>query len=90
MKIFLSKGRLVVSREIKYVMIQDSSPILLSGAMQHSDFKHLNPTSAGMVRLNYDEENNRYIAFCYGESISLSMKPAKTDDRMIELMFNDY
>lgn len=76
--------------EMKYVMIDDCIPIIFSSAMQHSDFKHLNPTSAGMVRIDRVEGECRFTAQCYGKSVSLNMKPAITDSKCIEYMFNDY
>ena len=40
---------------------------------QHKMFKHLNPISAGFVRLKVDEAGKAYYD-CYGDSFSLGIK----------------
>jgi hypothetical protein len=78
---------------MKYVMIGNILPILFTEAMNHSDFKcNGDITSAGMCsidsRLKYDKDAGKYfvekIVHCYGESISLNLKPAEKDAERIK------
>jgi len=76
---------------MKYVMVDDIKPILFSEMMQHSDFKDIgNITSAGMCRINaklkrFDGHiSTEKTVCCYGESISLKLKPAKQDEKYIK------
>lgn len=69
---------------IKYVIIDNSYPVLFTGAMAHSDFKNhgFNITSAGFVDIG-DPKN----PCTYGKSMSLGLEPDKPqDDILIEIM----
>lgn len=77
-----------MSKELKYVMI-DIKPILFSNMMQHKEFKHLNPTSAGFCRIS-EREDGDFAVITYGESVSLSLKPKDQDARLIENILNEY
>lgn len=78
---------------MKYVMIDGIMPILFTEAMNHKDFIHRgNITSAGMckinAKINWDRYAEEYIVekevVCYGESISLKLKPAEQDAKYIK------
>jgi hypothetical protein len=72
---------------LKYVIINHSLPVLFGEYLKHSDFICVGlVTSAGKVSI--DTENR--AVFCFGESISLKLKPAKGDDEMIRRLFFDY
>ena len=76
-----------MSKEMKYI-VTNSYPILFTQCQQHSDFRHFNPSSAGMCRI--DHEDGKFVAECYGESISLKLKTNPQDKIFIELMLNHY
>lgn len=54
---------------MKYVKVGDyNSIIIFPMTIEHSKFKHLDPTSAGFCNIS----NNKVT--CFGESISLELK----------------
>lgn len=65
----------------KYIKTRQGLIIVFSAAMQHSDFQHFEPVSAGFIGfgVNKDGEN---ICYCYGESISLGLKSDPDDTRI--------
>lgn len=75
-----------MSKEMKYVIVDDSCPILFSLGQRHGDFGRMRPSSAGKCRIYF--ENDKFKVDCYGESIDLKLKPDEHDSRMIELMLN--
>jgi hypothetical protein len=77
-----------MSREIKYVISNNSCPILFPSALNHSDFQHFHPTSAGMCCINKD--GDKFKVDCFGESVSLKLKPAGNDHIHIEIMLNHF
>lgn len=77
-----------MSKEMKYVIINECQPILFTSGQQHSDFGYMKPTSAGICRIQY--EDGTFVAECYGESISLKLKPTEYDRKRIERMLNHY
>jgi hypothetical protein len=77
-----------ITKEMKYVVVNDTQPILFSTSQKHSEFKHFNITSAGFCAIRYT--NSQYEVSCYGESISLNLKPKDYDHKAIELMLNEY
>jgi len=77
-----------MSKEMKYVIVDDVLPNLFSLGQPHGTFGYMHPTSAGKCRIQY--EGGRFVVECYGESIDLKLKPAEHDARMIEHMLNDY
>lgn len=76
------------SRKMKYVIFDDSMVILFTLGQQHGDFKYLKPTSAGFCKIWF--ENEKFGVSCYGESVSLDLKPAVTDEWVIGKMLNEY
>ena len=74
------------SKEMKYVIIGECFPILFTQGQQHCDFTHLKPTSAGFCKFSYKDDISKVE--CYGESISLNLKPGQYDEKIIESSFN--
>ena len=66
--------------EHKYIKLKDyNSFIIFPKIIEHSKFKYLNPISAGFCYLN----ENKLIAECYGESISLGIKSDSEDTKFL-------
>jgi hypothetical protein len=57
----------------KYVITEDKVIIVFPELIQHSEFKHFNPTSAGFISIGVNKQGNPSCS-CYGESISLGLK----------------
>lgn len=76
------------SKKIKYVIFDTSKVILFTLGQQHGDFGYLKPTSAGFCNIWF--ENEKFDVSCYGESVSLNLKPAVTDEQVIRSMLNEY
>jgi hypothetical protein len=68
----------------KYIRTSNNCIIVFSGAMNHSDFKHLNPVSAGFISIGVDKDGNPDCE-CYGESSSLDMKADEKDSMRAKL-----
>ena len=79
-----------MSKELKYIISDEMFPIIFSPAIQHSDFRNFKPTSAGMCRIRKEEDGGGFIVDCYGESISLKLKPGDHDEAVIRLLLNEY
>jgi hypothetical protein len=70
---------------MKYVIVDNVFPIIFSDGMKHSDFIHRGEiTSAGMIKISGDEVH------CYGESVSLKLKPDVTDELRIKTMLERF
>lgn len=70
---------------MKYVIIDEVFPIIFSDGMNHNDFKyHGKITSAGRICFTDNK------VFCFGESTSLKLKPAETDELRINTMLEKY
>jgi hypothetical protein len=85
--------------DAKYVIIDGCKPVIFSGANQHSDFRSVGDiTSAGFVSIEEVDtpEGSRiytvkmFKAHCFGESVSLKMKPSDFDEYLIERLLNPY
>ena len=77
-----------MSKEMKYVIINEMSPILFGLEMKHSDFEHMKVTSAGKCRIYF--ETDRFIVDCFGDSISLNLTSDEKDKGRIERLLNHY
>lgn len=64
-------------RRVKYIKTNIGCIIAFPEAMNHSDFRFLNPVSAGFLELNTLGDKPYYSA--YGESESLGLKPDVID-----------
>ena len=65
----------------KYIITKDNDIIIFSAAMNHSDFKHMNPIRAGFISIGVDKEGNPDCS-CYGRSISLDMESDPQKDTL--------
>lgn len=77
-----------MSKNCKYIMLDDNFPILFHCGLPHKDmankFSGHSITSAGFVEIR---DNTVYVS---GESVSLELKPEKDDDYWIKkLLTND-
>jgi hypothetical protein len=77
-----------MSKEMKYVIIDECLPILFSIGQRHGDFGRMKPTSAGKCRIYYEE--GKFTAECYGGSIDLNLNCHIKDKNRIEIMLNQY
>jgi hypothetical protein len=77
-----------MSKEMKYVIVDNCCPILFSLGQRHGDFGYMKPTSAGKCSIHYDD--GKFTAECYGESIGLKIKCDIQDRSVIEFMLNQY
>lgn len=69
----------------KYIKTQDGEIILFPEIMQHKEFKHFTPISAGFFHISAD-----YEVQCYGESISLNLKSDEEDTKIAKRQFNTF
>lgn len=78
---------------VKYVVTKEREIIVFSELMQHSDFKHFQPISAGFISFGVDKGGNPSCS-CYGESISLGIKSNPEEDTLMAKrqlnMLDDY
>lgn len=78
---------------VKYVITKEREIIVFSELMQHSDFKHFQPISAGFISFGVNKEGNPSCN-CYGESISLGIKSNPEEDTLMAKrqlnMLDDY
>ena len=61
------------SKKFKYITTLDTA-IIFNELLQHKEFKHFNPETAGFCQILYNVDSQRYEATCFGESISLELK----------------
>ena len=64
---------------VKYVVTKDNEIIVFGELMQHKDFKHMNPISAGFIAFGINKQGNP-TCNCYGKSISLGLKSREDID----------
>jgi hypothetical protein len=76
----------------KYVIYDYCFPVIFTEGMAHDSVKTgREPTSAGFfnVRPDTDPNANGFIhVTCYGESVSLNLKPSDFDSRILESFLN--
>ncbi len=65
----------------KYVKLKSNKIIIFSECYSHSDFKHLEPVSAGFIRFYAVHEYEVQVE-CYGESTGLGLKHAPEDTQL--------
>jgi hypothetical protein len=66
----------------KYIKTEDKEIIVFGEIMLHSDFKHMNPISAGFISFGINEEGNPTCK-CYGGSISLGLPSDEEEDTFL-------
>ena len=59
--------------KVKYIVTQNKELIVFGELMQHKEFAHFNPISAGFISFGINKDGNPSCS-CYGESISLGIK----------------
>jgi len=69
-------------KKIKYIKTKDKEIIVFGEIMVHSDFKHMNPISAGFIYFGIDEDGNPTCT-CHGESISLGLVSDEEEDTFL-------
>jgi hypothetical protein len=77
----------------KYIITKDKEIIVFPELLQHSEFKHFQPISAGFISFGVNKQGNPSCS-CYGESISLGLKSNLEEDTVIAKrqlnMLDDY
>jgi len=63
----------------KYIKTKDNEIIVFGEIMVHSDFRNMNPVSAGFISFEINEDGNPTCK-CYGESISLGLPSDEEQD----------
>jgi len=63
----------------KYVITENKDIIVFSELLQHSEFKHFNPISAGFISFGVNKEGNPTCS-CYGKSVSLRLESNPGED----------
>jgi hypothetical protein len=67
----------------KYIKTKDYEIIVFSEAIFHSEFRNMNPVSAGFISFGINEEGNPTCS-CYGESISLRLQSDEEDTELAQ------
>lgn len=75
----------------KYIRTAQNQIIMFSEGIQHSTFRHMNPVSAGFVKIisTFDEKDGCVVKMeCYGESEGLGLKSEEViDTKLLEVQF---
>lgn len=66
----------------KYIITKGGSAVIFSCEMKHSEFKHLDPISAGFVSFSNVDGCTRCV--CYDSSVSLGLKSREVDSDIIQ------
>lgn len=77
---------------VKYIVTKDKEVIVFGELMQHSDFRHFDPISAGFISIGVNKDGNPTCS-CYGRSISLGIdSDPERDTRLakMQLGLEDY
>ena len=79
--------------KLKYIITSNNQIIVFSELIQHKEFRHFNPISAGFISFGVNKQGNPTCS-CYGESISLSLISRPLEDTLIAKrqldMLDDY
>jgi hypothetical protein len=70
--------------EVKYIVTKNNQIIIFSYSIQHSEFQHFNPISAGFISIS-NGINGNPICSCYGRSISLGLSSRPEEDTDIAM-----
>ncbi len=66
----------------KYIRTKNNQIVIFSGLMEHKDFRHLEPVSAGFIYFGIGVDKNPDCSCC-GESVSLNLKSNESEDTML-------
>jgi hypothetical protein len=75
--------------EPKYIKTKDNQIIIFPAKFKHSEFKYLEPVSAGFIAIGAEGKHNPDIT-CYGHSTSLDLKSAEEDTELAKKQFINY
>lgn len=79
--------------KVKYIVTSNNEIIIFPELIQHKDFIHFNPISAGFISFGINKQGNPTCS-CYGESVSLSLISRPLEDTIIAKkqlnMLDDY
>lgn len=68
----------------KYIRTKDNIIIIFPELLQHNEFKHFEPVSAGFISICARRSDNSLHPYsecvCYGESVSLNLKANEIED----------
>lgn len=65
----------------KYIKTSDNQIIVFPAGMQHKQFQHFNPITAGHIHFYKDEKMDGGVnCECYGDSFTLGLKADKIVD----------
>jgi hypothetical protein len=67
---------------VKYIKTKNREIIVFGEIMVHSDFKDMNPVSAGFISFGINEEGNPNCR-CFGKSISLGLSCDEEEDTFL-------
>ena len=67
----------------KYIKTKDKEIIVFGEIMLHSDFRGMNPVSAGFISFGINKDGNPTCS-CYGESISLRLQSDEEDTELAQ------
>ena len=67
--------------KVKYIRTKHNEIIVFSELLQHSDFKHFEPISAGFISIGIGKDRNPDCT-CHGQSASLGLG-AREDDTLL-------
>jgi len=80
--------------EPKYIKTENNQIIIFPAEFNHSQFKYLNPVSAGFIMIkNERKEGHNFpsaIIKCYGKSVTLGLDSDPEDTKLAQKLFIDY
>jgi hypothetical protein len=78
-----------MNKILKYIIDDKEIPIFFSCEILHSDVLQDKARSAGFLSVRFDENANKFIVKCFGESSSLKLKAdVKKDQKIMDFFFN--
>ena len=70
-------------RQAKYIITENYEIITFSETIQHKEFKHYKPRSAGFISFGVDSKGE-VTCHCYGRSVSLDLDSSPNDGMIAE------
>jgi len=68
----------------KYIRTSDNDIVVFGMGMKHSNFRHLDPVSAGFISIGVDKDGNPSCS-CYGNSESLGITSMEGDSKLADM-----